>query len=66
KDLASGEQRMIYGDLDMDMQETWAVHGFYPLIDWTPDGNALVLWAGGKLRRVAADGSGDSVIPFSV
>ena len=66
KDLASGEQRMIYGDLDMDMQETWAVHGFYPLIDWTPDGNALVLWAGGKLRRVAADGSGDSVIPFTV
>ncbi|MEH6722757.1 MAG: amidohydrolase family protein [Qipengyuania sp.] len=66
KDLASGEQRMIYGDLDMDMQETWAVHGFYPLIDWTPDGNALVLWAGGKLHRVAADGSGDSVIPFSV
>jgi imidazolonepropionase-like amidohydrolase/Tol biopolymer transport system component len=66
KDLASGEQRLIYGDLDMDMQETWAVHGFYPLIDWTPDGNALVLWAGGKLRRVAADGSGDSVIPFSV
>ena len=66
KDLASGAQRMIYGDLDMDMQETWAVHGFYPLIDWTPDGNALVLWAGGKLRRVAADGSGDSVIPFSV
>jgi imidazolonepropionase-like amidohydrolase/Tol biopolymer transport system component len=66
KDLASGEQRMIYGDLDMDMQETWAVHGFYPLIDWTPDGNALVLWAGGKLRLVAADGSGDSVIPFSV
>ncbi|MFW2349875.1 amidohydrolase family protein [Qipengyuania sp.] len=66
KDLASGQQRMIYGDLDMDMQETWAVYGFYPLMDWMPDGNSLVLWAGGKIRRVAADGSGATVIPFSV
>lgn len=66
KDLATGEQEMIYGDLDMDMQETWAVHGFYPLIDWMPGGDALVLWAGGKLRRVAADGSASTVIPFSI
>ena len=66
KDIASGRQRMIYGDLDRDMQETWAVHGFYPLIDWTPDGSALVLWAGGKLQRVAADGSGSAVIPFRI
>ena len=66
KDLASGQQRMIYGDLDMDMQETWAVHGFYPLMDWMPDGNSIVLWAGGKLQRVSADGSGASVIPFTI
>ena len=66
KNLATGQQRMIYGDLDMDMQETWAVHGFYPLMDWVPDGNSIVLWAGGKLKRVAADGSGASDIPFSI
>lgn len=66
KDLASGQQRMVYGDLDRDMQETWAVHGFYPLMDWMPDGQSIVLWAGGKLRRVAIDGSGANVIPFSV
>ncbi|QYJ07855.1 amidohydrolase family protein [Qipengyuania flava] len=66
KDLATGEQRMIYGDLDMDMQETWAVYGFYPLMDWVPGGEAIVLWAGGKLKRVAADGSGATDIPFSI
>ena len=66
KDLASGVERMIYGDLDLDMQETWAVYGFYPGLDWTPDGRSLVVWAGGKLRRVAADGSGSSIIPFRV
>lgn len=66
KDLASGGERMIYGDLDLDLQETWAVYGVYPMMDWTPDSEAMVLWAGGKLHRVAADGSGSSVIPFSV
>ncbi len=66
KNLASGVERMVYGDLDLDMQETWAVYGFYPMMDWTPDGASLVIWAGGKLRRVAADGSGASVIPFAV
>jgi imidazolonepropionase-like amidohydrolase/Tol biopolymer transport system component len=66
KDIASGEERMIYGALDMDMQETWAVYGTYPNMDWTPDGSAIVFWAGGKLRRVNADGSGATVIPFSI
>ncbi len=66
KDLSSGVERMIYADLDLDMQETWAVYGFYPLMDWMPDGSALVAWAGGKLRRIAADGSRATVIPFRV
>lgn len=66
KDLASGAERMLYGDLDADMQETWAVYGFYPVFDWTPDSRSLVFWAGGKLHRVGADGSGLAEIPFRV
>ncbi len=66
KDLRTGVQRMLYGELDLDMQETWAVYGFYPVLAWTPDNESLVVWAGGKLRRVAADGSGASVIPFRI
>lgn len=66
KNLASGEERMIYGDLDRDLQETWAVYGAYPNMDWTPDSGSIVFWAGGKIRRVNADGSGAAVIPFSV
>lgn len=66
KDLATGVERMVYGDLEMDMQETWAVYGFYPLMDWTPDGKSIVAWAGGKIRRIAADGSGATVIPFRI
>ena len=39
KDLRSGEERQVYADLDQDLQETWAVHGVYPNMGWTPDSN---------------------------
>ncbi|WP_100260507.1 amidohydrolase family protein [Qipengyuania seohaensis] len=66
KDIASGRERMVYGKLDLDMQETWAVYGVYPMMDWTPDSASIVTWAGGKLWRVEADGSGARDIPFSI
>ena len=66
KDLASGRERMIYGKLDLDVQETWAVTGVYPNMDWLPDSSGIVFWAGGKLNRVNRDGSGHAVIPFKV
>ncbi len=66
KDIASGRERMIYGKLDLDVQETWAVTGVYPNMDWLPDSSAIVFWAGGKLNRVARDGSAHAVIPFRV
>ena len=66
KDLDTGREQMIYGQLDLDLQETWAVYGVYPMMDWMPDNRSLVVWAGGKLNRVQADGSGASVIPFRI
>ncbi|MGB7409491.1 MAG: amidohydrolase family protein, partial [Pontixanthobacter sp.] len=66
KDFASGEERMIYGDLDLDVQETWAVTGVYPNMDWTPDSRSIVFWAGGKIRRVDADGTDMREIAFSI
>ncbi len=66
KDLASGVERVVYGALDRDVQETWAVTGVYPDMAWTPGDSAIVFWAGGKLRRVAPDGAGGSVIPFRI
>ncbi|GAA0735283.1 amidohydrolase family protein [Sphingomonas japonica] len=66
KDLVSGEERKIYDALDQDVQETWAVTGVYPNMDWTPDSASLVFWAGGKIMRVDADGSNARAIPFRV
>jgi imidazolonepropionase-like amidohydrolase/Tol biopolymer transport system component len=66
KNLRSGEDHLVYADLDQDLQETWAVHGVYPDMGWTPDSNTIVFWAGGKIRRVNRDGSGAAEIPFQV
>ncbi|MFK7913054.1 MAG: amidohydrolase family protein [Pseudomonadales bacterium] len=51
KDLETGEEHMIADQLDQDMQETWAVHGVYPTMSWTPDSRSLMLWRGGKIWR---------------
>jgi imidazolonepropionase-like amidohydrolase/Tol biopolymer transport system component len=66
KDLKSGEERKIYDNLDQDMQETWAITGLYPNMDWTPDSGSIIFWAGGKIRRINPDGSGLAEIPFEV
>ena len=66
KDLRSGEERKIYDALDQDMQETWAITGVYPNMDWTPDSRSILFWAGGKIRRINPDGSGLAEIPFQV
>ena len=66
KDLASGHERPVFDGLERDMQETWAIHGVYPGMAWTPDDRAIVLWAGGKIRRVQAATGAATVIPFHV
>ncbi len=66
RDLATGNERKIYDDLDQDMQETWAVTGVYPNMDWTADSREVVFWAGGKIRRAPVNGGGAREIPFRV
>lgn len=66
KDIATGLERKIYDALDLDLQETWAVHGVYPNMDWTPDSKAIVFWAGGKINRINRDGTGFANIPFRI
>ncbi len=65
-DLETGENRAIHDRLDRDMQETWAVHGVYPDIAWTPDSREIVFWAGGGLHRVDVATGATREIPFRV
>jgi imidazolonepropionase-like amidohydrolase/Tol biopolymer transport system component len=66
KDLVSGQERSLYLDLDRDMQETWAVHGLYPNMDWTPDSKSIVFWAGGGIKRIDVASGAVRDVPFHV
>ena len=65
-DLTSGEHIKLYDGLDRDMQETWAIHGVYPTLSWTPDNQQLVFWAGGEIKTLRLSDKSVSTIPFSV
>lgn len=65
-DIESGRETAVYDGLDRDMQETWAVHGVYPAMSWTPDNRSIVLWAGGQIRRVDVASGQATDIPFRV
>jgi imidazolonepropionase-like amidohydrolase/Tol biopolymer transport system component len=65
-DIASGSNRQLYDELERDMQETWAVHGVYPNIAWTPDNQSIVFWSKGKIRRIDVAGGEVTEIPFHV
>jgi imidazolonepropionase-like amidohydrolase/Tol biopolymer transport system component len=65
-DLESGVETPIYDGLDRDMQETWAIHGVYPAMAWTPDNRSIVFWAGGKIRRIDVASRAVEEIPFRV
>ena len=65
-DLESGKETPLYDGLDRDLQETWAIHGVYPSMAWTPDNKSLVFWAGGHLQRVDVASKQVATIPFHV
>ncbi len=50
--LETGEEYTIYKDLDKDQQEAWSTFGCYPGFSWMPDNKGLVIWAGGKIKRI--------------
>ncbi|WP_371186760.1 amidohydrolase family protein [Thalassotalea maritima] len=65
-DLETGEKTAVYDKLDRDMQETWAIHGVYPTMAWTPDNDAIIFWAGGKINKLDLDSGDSQVIDFAV
>lgn len=65
-DLKSGETTKLYGELDRDMQETWAIHGVYPTMAWTQDNKDIFFWAKGKINRLNVANKTLTDIPFSV
>ncbi|TQV85491.1 amidohydrolase family protein [Aliikangiella coralliicola] len=66
KDLKTGIDKPVYAQLDRDLQETNGSHGNTTQFDWTPDNQSIVLWAGGKIRKVNVESRKVAEIPFEV
>ncbi len=66
RELESGREWAVYTGLDRDLQEIWAIHGVYPRMTWTPDGQDLVFWAKGGIHRLNVATREVSPIPFHV
>ena len=46
-------ERIVFRGLNHDLQESFAWAGTYPGMDFTPDGESVVLWADGKILSEA-------------
>jgi imidazolonepropionase-like amidohydrolase/Tol biopolymer transport system component len=65
RDLETGRDRQLFGNIDKDLQEAWAIHGLYPQYAWTPDGKSIVIWGEGKIWRVDATTGKGAPLPFT-
>lgn len=65
-ELESGARRKICGELERDMQETWAIHGVYPRLAFAPDSKSVVLYGKGGIHRVDVASGERTAIPFRV
>ena len=66
RDLATGEDRWLAFPTQRDDMESRAAMDALPGMAITPDSRHLIASYGGRLWRIAVDGSGQSEIPFSV
>jgi Tol biopolymer transport system component len=65
RDLETGVERDVRTGLDRDDQRGTTDYDAYPGFAFTPDGRSIILGTGGTLQRIAVDGSGSRVIPFT-
>ena len=65
RDLDTGMERDIRTGLDRDDQRGTTDYDAYPGFSFTPDGKSIVLATGGRIQRIATDGSAASDIPFT-
>lgn len=65
RDLQTGAERVIMDPITQDMAEGMKTLRILPGYDWTPDGTAIVLSQGGKIRRLDVGTGEVTTIPFT-
>ncbi len=66
RDLRTGDEAWLAYPIQRDEQESRAPLDLLPGYAFLPDGSAIVISYGGKIWKVAMDGSGAEEIPFEV
>jgi len=66
KDLKSGVDRRLSTEMERDHQETFGSEGNFAHFDWTPDGENIIYWTGGKFHKLNVATLDESVIPMHV
>ncbi|MCC6281662.1 MAG: PD40 domain-containing protein [Saprospiraceae bacterium] len=57
RNLETGLEYPIFDGLNKDQQEAWTTFGCYPGFSWMPDGKSIVIWAAGKIKKIALPAS---------
>ena len=65
KNLETGNEQMLYDNLNRDAQETWAIFGVHPGFSWTPDGKNIIITAKGGFWNISASSGKAKPIPFT-
>ncbi|MFN4247995.1 MAG: amidohydrolase family protein [Flavipsychrobacter sp.] len=66
RNLKTGEEWPVYNNLSKDQQEAWSTFGLYTGFAWTPDDNHIIIWAGGKIRKIDVNKPNTATdIPFT-
>ncbi len=66
RNIETGEEWPIYDELSKDQQEAWTTFGIYPGFSWMPDDQHIVIWAGGKIKRIDVNAINSAKeIPFT-
>ncbi|MEE8335233.1 MAG: amidohydrolase family protein [Candidatus Neomarinimicrobiota bacterium] len=66
KDLASGNERLLFDNLNRDAQETWAIFGLHPGFAWDPAGEFIIISAKGGFWKIGVKTAAVEHVPFTV
>ena len=66
RNLETNEEKWLAYPVQRDEQEAIAPMGVLPSMTFTPDSKYLIASYGGKIHKIAIDGSGAEEIPFEV
>ena len=65
-DIESANEVILYSNLSEDQQEASAPSGVYPQFAWTPNDDAIIIWARGGLLSIRVNDGVATPILFTV